>query len=174
MRSRVEEIRIAEALRLWVLFDSDAREPGKPSEQSEKLRSACDRAKVTHHQLRRRMIESYLPSQVLHLWAEQSRGRERVERRKKAAAFAQMEPPQRHHYNMKGGFNTDENEEAPNRGISPLFDDWLANKYLREGFGRGITVLFRQKSIKIEDNWLHRDKQGAETLAMIESLLRQM
>ena len=113
MQTRAETVRHEEALRLWALFDSDAREPGVPSQRSEALRSTCLEARIAHHQLRRRFIESYLPVSALLAWAHKSSGAVRRARREAAEAFASMEPRQRHHYNLKGGFNKDRQTGIP-------------------------------------------------------------
>ena len=90
MRSRIQEADREDSLRLWALFDSDAREPGRPSQASEDLHRACLEKEVPHHRLQRRAIENYLPIQTLESWANLSGGRIRTVRRRAVAAFASM------------------------------------------------------------------------------------
>lgn len=56
-------------LRLWVMFDSDARKAGDPSEESQRTRQACEGLHVPFHQLERRTIENYIPPRALRQWA---------------------------------------------------------------------------------------------------------
>lgn len=156
--------------RLWVMFDSDARAPGEPSDESEALRRACRSRGVAHHQLRRRAIENYIPLQALHCWVYLGSGHDRTRRRQMVEAFGSMSRDQRSHYNMKEGFDRDE-ASAP---IPELFGTWTACGELRRGFGRRIGQLFRQEELQLQEAWFVRDGQQEETRPMIQSLLRWM
>lgn len=169
MRTRANSVRREEAMRIWALFDSDAREPRQPSRQSESFRESCERANVAHHQLRRRHIESYLPVQALLSWAALSPRTMRAARRETAEAFASMQPPQRHHYNMKGGFQRD----RPH-GIPTYYGTYADDPRLQNGFGENIATLFHEEEFKIHEEWLVRDGQRSETTEMLQSLFRRL
>lgn len=169
MRSVAESVRHEDILQLWLLFDSDAREPGQPSRQSEELRHACLRAGIPHHQLLRRASENYLPVKALQAWAESSSGNLRTLRRRKANAFASMSPDHRHHYGMKHGFQKDRQE-----GISAFYGAFADHADLQDGFGRDIASLYRQEHFPIREEWLEKDGQYSETLAMVQSILRRL
>lgn len=53
--------------RTWLMFDRDAatNDPLQPSKDSEEVRELCEDLELPHHQLARRTIESYLPSEIL-------------------------------------------------------------------------------------------------------------
>jgi hypothetical protein len=156
-------------LRYWVMFDSDALQPGTPSEDARELQEICDKAKIAHHMLQRRAAENYLPVKALECWWNLSSGNTKNRRRRSVQAFAAMESPQRRHYNMRHGFNGDRE-----RGIPPLFDDQREHPDLQNGFGASIRDLFLQHEFQIEDSWLARDGQTLETLPMIQSIFRRM
>ena len=169
MRTRAGSVRREEAMRLWALFDSDAREPGRPSPQSELFRAICDSAGIAHHQLRRRHIESYLPVQALMAWVSLGTKATRKARRQTAEAFAAMPAPQRHHYNMKGGFQKDRLH-----GIPAFFGAHADDPRLQAGFDESIAMLFHQQDFPIREEWLIRDGQSPETTEIIQSIFRQL
>lgn len=171
IRTRVEEVcgDIAARLRHWVLFDSDAREPGRPSKDSERLRQACKSLGVGYHQLERRASENYLPQQALHGWAHQASSNQRTSRRRTAEAFSQMEPHQRHHFNMKKGFNGD---RKYGKEIPSFFGDWPQKPELAEGFGSNIAKLFLDTAFP--ESWLLRDGQKDETMSLIQAIFRAL
>jgi hypothetical protein len=169
MQIRAETARHEETLRLWALFDSDAREPGVPSQRSESLRRTCLEARIAHYQLRRRFIESYLPVYALLAWAYRSSRAVRSARREMAEAFASMDPLQRHHYNLKGGFNKDRQT-----GIPSFYGSHAEDRRLQAGFGESIGALFHEEDFPIQEEWLIRDGQRAETTEMLQSLFRRL
>jgi hypothetical protein len=169
MKTQLERASLEEGLRLWALFDSDAREPGRPSAASEALRQACLRKGVPHHRLSRRAIENYLPAKALQGWAHNSSGNLRTSRRRKADAFASMRPDQRHHYNMKHGFQGDRKD-----GIPSFYEDFAGHSDLQEGFGRDIASLYHQEPLIIREEWLDKDGQLQEMLSMVQSILRRL
>lgn len=171
MKARVEDLAALPSERLlhWFLFDSDAREPDRPSADSEALREACDTHAVQYHQLRRRASENYLPPKALFAWAYRvSRGQHRS-RREKAEAFAKMEPVQRHHFNMKKGFRGDQA-----RGIPDLFGTWPLEPELLEGFGQQIGNLYLDPTFQFRDDWLVRDGQTEETKRLVQAIFRAL
>ncbi len=172
MRSRVEEATAdaVESLRLWVMFDSDAREPGKPSRDSEELKGACQRTRVAHHQLHRREAENYLPLRSLTAWAELGKAREKRVRRQKVDAFAGLSAPQRHFYNMKEGFRRDQRSAE----IPGFYGSEAGNPHLQEGLDKNIGALFHRKEELILDEWLLKDGQTDEMLPMAQAILRRM
>lgn len=158
-----------EIMRLWVLFDSDAREPGKPSAESEAMRELCERRGIEYHQLRRRAAENYLPLPALAAWTHLGPRSRRKERTEKYLAFKEMSREQRHYYPMRGGFQKDEKA-----GIPELFSEFAQRPALRFGFGKSIRALFKQKHFRFHEEWLHKDGQQAETTAMTQAILRRL
>jgi hypothetical protein len=169
MRPLLDASAQEQCLRLWALFDSDAREPGRPSTASEALRKACLQKGVAHHQLRRRAIENYLPVKALEAWIDTGPRDRREDRRRRVAAFAAMDPEFRHHFNMKGGFERDRRE-----GIPGFFLPHADHRDLQSGFGREIAELFYEGRFQIAEEWLAKDGQYPETLSMVQSILRRL
>lgn len=156
---------------IWVLFDSDAMQPGIPSAQSEALRAVC--GGIPHHQLRCRYMESYLPARALNGWA--ARGRDHDERTERFAllrGFLRMQPVQRHHFNMKRGFAGDEARTDATAGT--LYDD-VTDKdrtVLTNGFGTTVGALFGGADVTESD--LRRDSGWSELRPVIQELLAQV
>jgi len=169
MQARAKTVLHQDAMRLWAFFDSDAREPEKPSHRSESLRATCLKARIAHHQLRRRFIESYLPAKALLAWAHKSPKAVRTGRRETAEAFAAMRPLQRHHYNLKGGFTKDRES-----GIPSFYGDFADNPRLQAGFGETIGALFHEKDFRLQEGWLVRDGQREETAEILQSIFRRL
>lgn len=178
------------ALRLWVLFDSDARVrfdpetqkpiddavPDKygPSRMSRDVKRACERARGTihAHQLGRRSIENYVPKRVLQAWAGRERQRERA---RKVDAFLGMTPEQQHYFNMKwsdknkGGLGGDSRGD----GIAPIYgDDLRKNKHLATGFAK-LADFYHEKDFPIERAWFN-DGQLDELDPVIHSIFERM
>lgn len=156
---------------LWVLFDSDAMQPGMPSRQSEALRAAC--AEVPHYQLSRRYMESYLPPRALHAWAGE--GPDRTERRRRFSildAYQTMRDEQRHHYNMKHGFARDRARTDASAGT--LYDDVPeeTKAVLDAGFDSQIGGLFSGDNVTEAD--LRRDSGWSELRPVVRQLLAQL
>lgn len=141
----------------------------KPSQQSEALRHACLGAGIPYHQLLRRASENYLPVKALQGWVESSAGNLRTSRRRKANAFASMSPVHRSHYGMKHGFQGDRKE-----GIPAFYGAFADHADLQDGFGRDIASLYHQEHFPVREEWLEKDGQYPETLAMIQSILRRL
>jgi hypothetical protein len=165
MKSRIETATLKEAMRLWVLSDSDAREPGHPSEYQKTLRQLCGKKGVLHHMLQRRASENYLPAQALAAWAYWGPKSTQGLRRDTVKTFARLRSEQRHHYNMKHGFEGDRPD------ISALFNDCSEHPHLQSGFGRDIARLFHEP---LQEEWLRKDGQYPETLAMVQSILQRL
>lgn len=158
-------------LRHWFLFDSDAWEPGRPSKHSEELRATCEGLGYPHHQLERRASENYLPSQALHGWASLARTGQQRDRQKKVEAFGAMEPVQRHHYNMKRGFQGDQKDQS--QEIPELFGDLPKREpELRIGFGPDIGKLYQE--FDFPDRWLVQDDQRDETNRILQGIFRAL
>lgn len=154
--------------RLWLLFDSDAMQPGQPSRDSERLRLASTR--VPHYQLRRRYIESYLPHPALQAWAaNQANRRIREERLARFRAFVDISEPQRHHYNMKTGFDGDQGRTDNSAGT--LYDDVPeeSRRTLAAGFGADIGDLFQNGAVTEAD--LRRDTGWDELRPVVLDLI---
>ncbi len=172
------------ALRLWVLFDSDARVsfdsekqapkddeiPSQygPSQQSRDVVHACKNARrvIYGHQLWRRAIENYVPGRVLQNWAKGDR--ERI--RKVDAFLKQMNPEQRRYFNMKGGFDGD---AKSSQGIAPIYGEKLrSHKALAEGF-RKLADMYHERDFTIESVWF-TDSQLDELEPVIQSIFERM
>jgi hypothetical protein len=149
-----------EHMRLWVMFDSDAREPGKPSQDTNDAMAACQTIQrpwpVPAHRHARRTMENYLPLQALFAWSELARGADKAKRRRGASAFAKLTREQRHHYNMKEGLVRDlpkNRRDALKASNALLVDDadllplfcGLSEQSRRDlhlGFGSDVGSLF--------------------------------
>jgi hypothetical protein len=146
---------------LWVLFDSDAMRPGYPSAASDQLLTACGR--IPNHRLQRRYAESYLTLHALHGRAANiARRDEREARLQHFRAFAQMRDEQRHHYNMKEGFDGDAGR--PDATAGQLYDSLSDGdrRTLARGFGPHVNDLFADGSVTEAD--LRRDTAGWDEL----------
>jgi hypothetical protein len=155
----------------WVLFDSDAMRPRKPSAASETLRKAC--RDITHHQLRRRYVESYLPHKALHGWASgQPRRDVREERLERLRTFVALTDEQRHHYNMKRGFEGDAQRTDATAGDLYANVSQAARQVLAHGFGSDIAELFAGELVTEAE--LRRDTGWAELRPVITDLLARM
>jgi len=120
-----------------VVFDSDARRPGAPSDQTERLRLLCERMNVLHFRLNRRAAENYLPVSALSAWM----GRRSEQRRRALSAFERMNPlTHRRHFHMKGGFNAD--GEAFSDGFYADVSE-ADRQDLTYGFSRDVQQAFR-------------------------------
>lgn len=173
MRRRVMDQQRDPSIRhtLWVLFDSDAMQPGMPSRQSEALRATC--AEVPHYQLSRRYMESYLPAQALYAWAGEGHDQgERKSRFSILGAYLSMRDEQRYHYNMKHGFARD--ESRPDASAGTLYDDVLekTKAMLTDGFGSQIGRLFGGENVTEAD--LRRDSGWSELRPVVRQLLAQL
>lgn len=169
-------------LRLWVVFDSDALAPERPSKQSLRIDEFCLGAGIKRHRLKRRSIENYIPPHELHdYW--QRRGP--LSRRQAAGAFLRLAPPQRHHFNMKSGFAGDahrpnEVDTATQAEVEALFSAPPVSEQdraaLERGFGEGIAELFQPDEAHfrnpISEDRLRRDGQADEMEPLLRDILR--
>ncbi len=158
-----------EILRSWLLFDSDAKKPGCPSETSKALGSVCENYGFAYHQLKRRAIENYIPVKAIFAWIYHS-NRIRKLHKERAKTFKELRSEQRHHYDMKHGLEKDEKS-----GGSPLFQDIdpKSRQHLLTGFGN-IAELFKQSNFDIQYEWLLKDGQDSEIQEIIQSLFKRM
>ncbi len=181
MTPQIERGSPAEIMRLWVLFDSDAKQsPAKvwASPDSNGICKVCRERKITCHQLQRRAAENYLPLEALAQWTHQGerKGRKgelltrnaRKEREKTYLAFKKMSPEQRRHYPMKEGFSWFKKRK---REIPRLFSGLSREPELQTGFPK-IAELFRQEHFKFHEEWLRKDDQQDETARMTRSIFR--
>jgi hypothetical protein len=152
-----------------VLFDSDAREPGKPSEDSKVICGICRRERITCHQLVRREIENYLPQPALASWIKKSPKNRQARLQGTLDAFEEMSLFQRHHYNMRRGFEQDRKSESE---IPAFNGEWGDHKDLQNGFGKDITTIFHERDF--QKSWLLDDGQREEMLRMAQSIFRRL
>ena len=165
----------------WFLFDSDALQPppeGSPSEQSNKLKDACEQAGLAHYQLRRRFIESYLPLRALAGWVTLAPNREgREQRRQRYEAFARMKrPEQRHHFNLKKGFEGDRKRIDNGEMDGGLFDDVseVDKIALNKGLGQNLAELYDPPGQKVTDVDLMHDGGWVEMAPVISALIARI
>ncbi len=170
MTPRVRDLAKEPGMRVrhWVLFDSDAREPGKPARASMDLARACQESGVPYRQLRRRAIENYLPVGALFAWATKGKDSNN-QRRKKVEAFKEMFDEHRHHFNMKGGFAKDRKQ-----GVPVFFGEFSGHPDLQNGFGEKIGELFHQPDFRFRDEWLEKDGQRDEIVGIVQSIFRNL
>ncbi|KFA90797.1 hypothetical protein [Archangium violaceum] len=158
-------------LRLFVMFDSDARKRGEPHSESRKVARFCKRNALAHHQLERRAIDNYIPEPAIERWLKQKHPREFDGRwLPRLQAFRLLSDEQRHHYNMKKGFRGD----REGAGLADIFDRFLSTKpgqaaHLEEGFSPAVAETFLER---IPDAWLAQDGQAPELMELFEKLLR--
>lgn len=173
---RIHEIRRSEALRRMVsaLVDSDAMRPRLPGErvedvegdQARSVRAAAgDMLTGVHlHVLQRRAIENYLPFVALRRWARGS-----DERKGKVEALKSLSDPQRHHFNMKKGFDGD----VPNAvRAGALYEGLPASvrDRLKTGFESDVARLFT-RAVAVEDV---DDAARAELREFVKDILARM
>ena len=162
-----------EALRTWVLADSDALAPGLRSAQAKNVAKACGQ-NIPFHLLMRRAIENYLPLVALEHWAEHTPmpASQRVGRKQRMRVLKILKPEQRHHYNMKEGFKGDANRSDKD-DANALYEDvpLQSRRILADGFGMDIAMLFDAEKHPLPDFWLVADGSPSETSPMITRLL---
>ena len=157
-------------IHLFVMFDSDARKPQEPSEDSAQLAELCEAQAVPHHPLQRRALDNYLPHPALERWLKQTQPIEFPGKWvPRLRAFRLLTDPQRHHYNMKNGLKRD----REGVGLADIFDG-LAQQLpdptlLEEGFGSTVARAFREP---IPEAWFMADGQKTELMALFEKMLR--
>lgn len=186
-------------MRLWVMFDSDAREPGKPSEPSRETLEECRKIvepwPLMNHQLPRRAIENYIPVQALFAWSEEASGAERTRLRRCAEAYAQRLPrDRREHYNLKGGLVEDVRDARRRRWYrdsgTNIVDESDLHPYvqalrlpedvrrcLHGGFGADVATLFHddaEHGIRIEEEWLNREIPHEFRMSIVQSIFDRM
>ncbi|ATB29436.1 hypothetical protein [Melittangium boletus] len=167
-----QELRVRERrLRLFAMIDSDARKRGEPSLKSRDVARTCGRAKVAHHQLKRRAIENYLPEPALEQWLKRKHAREfDTAWLPRLKAFRALSDEQRHHYNMRAGLKKDRD----GTGLADIFETLVTHKpddarHLEEGFGE-VAESFHEDSIP--EAWRIKDGQSDELMDLFEKMLR--
>jgi hypothetical protein len=181
MKPQIERASLAEIMRLWVLFDSDAKQsPARDwaSPDSKKICEICREKKIACHQLQRGAAENYLPLDALAHWTQlgERKGRKgelltgsaRKQREKIYLAFKRMSPEQRYYYPMKQGFSWFTKRQ---REIPELYSDISRDPELKDGFPKAAE-LFRQEHFKFHEEWLRKDHQQDETARMARSIFR--
>jgi hypothetical protein len=171
------------SLRHFVLFDSDAKRPKLIDKKSQKVVEACSQS-VWYHMLRRREIENYLPLAALWEWTKvHKKQKTRTLRRKQVEAFKKLSLKQRHHFDMKKGFQGDfkikgseqeTEKEKEHRLVGDFYNNVTADIriILAHGFGEEIAELFKEEQFQIQEAWLHNDKSLIlELEPMLERLL---
>ncbi|MDM8564389.1 hypothetical protein QUF74_01905 [Candidatus Halobeggiatoa sp. HSG11] len=168
-------------LRHFVLFDSDAKKPKMIDKKSQKVNQFCEEKFIAHHQLKRREIENYLPIFALREWTKLPNKEPKDSRIKKVKAFEELSLKQRHHFDIKKGFQGDfkaDKKEMSQEKEYQLVGDFYQNvsievrDILVKGFGGNIAELFKEKDFLIKEEWLHKDKSlTLELNTMLERLL---
>lgn len=180
-RARQPEVRV----RTFAIFDRDAlapREMIKASQEeptqtdpSQELEDLCTQEVVPHHCLWRRAMENYLPPAFL---LERLKG-EALE--PVARAFRELrDPRQRHHYNMKAGFEGDQERlrQSPRSiqdAVTELFDGVDRRGALIRGFGRDVGDRFKTENGRrpagLTEAMLREDGIGAEMQQLLERIM---
>ncbi len=158
-------------LTMWVLFDSDALEPAKPSRQSEHLKQQCQNAAVSHHQLSRRNIENYIPRKALQGWIYANRMRSN-QSSKAYTALCGMNFDQRAHYNMKEGFNADSKRNPPPNPA--LFSNlsMTDRQALADGFAKDLATVYetgfvQEADLRTDGCWAEMNPVVVELIALL-------
>ncbi len=173
-------------LRRWYLFDSDGLRPGEESTQSKLLREQCEaaghrqvrkpgRAKLPHLQLRRRMIENYLPYNALREWVHELPPRTRQGRKRLFDAFRNLGAfegstvPRQHHFNMKTGLKRGRDAQVKGEIFGDLTEE--VTRALHDGFGEDIAKLFkstvRREDLRKDGGWSEVNPQIGQLIALI-------
>lgn len=200
LRRRVESAwtrrDMIECGRMWVMFDSDARQAGAPSKEAQDFLDYCGK-ELLHpwplhaHMLERRSIENYLPLKSLHGWAAIGGAGEREERRHKvnALAYLSKKPERRAHYNMKSGLLGDLSSERrdfyrkskaviDDAELPPLFQqlDLEVKRSLQEGFGPAISDLFHDRGgvERVTEEHLQAEIPDSERMVLSQSIVDRM
>jgi len=158
-----------ERSRRIAIFDSDAREPRKPSKESESVRDDCQRLDVACHQLARRAAENYIPLPALLAWT--SIIPQNTPPTRCLQGFRKLNAQQRHHFNMRDGLKKD-----AKAGVSPLYHDLPAEVHenLLVGFGDKVCDLFAHDQVTITDAWLDEDGLQNERNALTQAIFRRL
>ncbi|PBB90346.1 hypothetical protein CK215_22090 [Mesorhizobium sp. WSM3864] len=152
--------------RTATLIDSDALQPGAPSHQSLAVLNFCAQHSLWCHQLQRRSIENYLPREILRGWAYTGKA---PQKRKVFEAFVGMSSSQREHYNMKTGFQGDEDRQGPNCGTLYHNIVGATRASLMNGFGSHIAKLYSSEAIS--QDHLRRDGSENELRSLVTEIL---
>lgn len=176
VRSQIQTVSsgVRQQLKMWVLFDRDGLRPGHESRESARLRELCEKRSLSHHQLRRRTIENYLPREALQAWwHRQSKQAEKKRIRKLVESYLSLSEDQRHFFNLRRGFERDQRRKDQHE-VGDLYADVSDEKkaVLANGLSASIAELFDpQTSGPFDEKWLIRDGQGPEIDAMLDHLL---
>ncbi|MDX9722255.1 MAG: hypothetical protein RBU37_16045, partial [Myxococcota bacterium] len=154
--------------RLFVMVDSDASMPGRPSAQAQKVERLCREQHLPHHVLQRSRIENYLPLPVLKTAPDYWKDRDKTRLRRLVQAFAELSEEQRHHFPMKKGLGS-----AP----PALFSE--CPPICSTGFGNDIAELFgeryREKQVHWKDQWTRHDRKAIdECEAIVKTLFARL
>jgi len=157
----------------WVLFDSDALAPGRPSDKALRLRRRCG-GDIAFHCLERRSIENYLPLLALDHWAAYLAG-DRDGRTRAVRAFRSMTPSCRFYYNLKHGFHGDA-DRTDRDNVGSLYDDLdeAARQALEHGFGHKIADLFAWHTSSNWEWWMDAGQEREEGDRMTQELFSRL
>lgn len=176
----------ARRARTFVLFDSDRLHPDElhPDwpKQAPEHAEICGAVKYEecartyfpdqHHRLMRRFIESYMPLDALKKWCEPAgSGNDSNARLRAFERFQHLTEPQRWFFNMKSGFqgDNDPKERARQKDLYGDIDPNTAQE-LQSGFGRKLSSWYDPTNYADELNW---DPQAqAEGERVLQHILR--
>jgi hypothetical protein len=153
------------------VFDSDAWEPGTPSESSERVRELCKKHGIYSVQLPRRTMENYITKRALNTWTYKTR-ESRKTYHSVLQAFVSLSVPQQSHYNMRNGFTGDASTQGRTSGA--LYSTLAADirDDLGPGFGTKVTDCFENGWVQELD--ARRDGMWGELSTHIDDLQRLM
>ncbi|MCC6556730.1 MAG: hypothetical protein IT372_27530 [Polyangiaceae bacterium] len=160
--------------RMFVLFDSDAQEPGEPHRDARDVKARCEGLGVRYWMLTRRATENYLTRPALEGWADREANAVALRRCVETLydEWFNARPERRHHFHMKKGFEA----MRPHRSMphSPTYQGVPPHveHRLSKGLGSNLFKAFMGDEIRESD--LRAEGAWDELSAGIEALIRSM
>lgn len=156
------------------MFDSDALYPGEKDESTDELTRLCMDVGVAFHCLERRAIENYLCRRALNAWAAHEPRQQRAYGARVEAfygPFMSANPARRHHFNMKGGFQKDQNRAPGARDLYEGIPD-RDKAALHGGFGNDIRAwlkrdLINEADLRDDGSWVEIEAFTRDLIALL-------
>lgn len=158
----------------WVMFDSDALLPGRPSSQSMNLKKTCLAYDIKHSQLHRRSIENYITKSHLKNWVYgfQKTSNNYQQRTQNFLDYIVLPTGISQHYNMKAGINADRRrtDYPANDSIYAKLEPRVVVS-LANGFGKDLSKVFeiplKESELKAEGSWSELQTMITELEALL-------
>jgi hypothetical protein len=162
--------------RLFVLCDSDTRWPGddRLERTVAAMREACSKHGVSHHVLRKRCAENYIPDQVFEAVREDPRNSNKVDR---FNALLHRSRAQRDHFPFKEGLNSAERSEALQAGLysaSEEADLRLLEERLLPRRPRPLILLHGERRESFTADGLRARDGEAELDALLHAIAQEL